>query len=108
MHPDMRAHQHPWHAYRANLRNMPYRRFYGRGFPSCPTRHFRSRLLFHRQIRGADVGSLHPGSNIDGICSDELRREELKQQQQPQQPAAQPVRCIDCNNKIESARDSKL
>lgn len=33
MHPDMRSHQHPWHAYRANLRNMPYRRFYGRGFP---------------------------------------------------------------------------
>lgn len=33
MHPGMRSHQHPWHAYRANLRNMPYLRYYGPGFP---------------------------------------------------------------------------
>ncbi|KAK7934896.1 hypothetical protein PG985_000391 [Apiospora marii] len=92
MHPDMRAHQHPWHAYRANLRNMPYRRFYGRGFP-----------LVRLAIFGA--GSYFTAKYV---VRDELRREELKQQQQPQQPAAQPVRCIDCNNKIESARDSKL
>ncbi|KAK7966882.1 uncharacterized protein PG986_001159 [Apiospora aurea] len=85
MHPDMRSHQHPWHAYRATIRGMPYRRFYGGGFPLLRLAFFGAGSYFIAKY----------------VVRDELRRDEaLRQQQQ------KTVRCSDCSSKIEAAQNN--
>ncbi|KAK6833140.1 hypothetical protein PG987_007834 [Apiospora arundinis] len=74
---------HPWNAYRANWRGMPYR---AGGSP-----------LIRLALFGAGTY----------LISKWVVRNELREQGLQQQPPQQQARCVDCNNKIELARDNK-
>ncbi|KAK8038325.1 hypothetical protein PG994_015092 [Apiospora phragmitis] len=99
MHPDMRSHQNPWHVYRAAMRGMPYRGFYGGGSPLLRLAVFGAGSYFiAKYVVRWEVSK--KGKILTLSISDEFKREALRQQQE------QPVRCSDCSNKIEAATDS--